>query len=111
VHEKHPAGSSCFILGRGGLLHILTQTHPAGRYPVTGSIVLNSAEYGKAWAEIARSAPTYVYGFLRDPRYIHNEPHSAIFTSNFDKHYEVHSCTISHAGTFIVWERAKEAKE
>jgi len=111
VHKNHPPGSSCFILGRGGLLHILTQTWPAGSYPNTGSIVLNSEEYRRAWIEIARSDPTYVYGFLRDAHYIHNEPYSQSFTSNFDKRYQVNSCITSHAGTFMVWKRIKEAQE
>ena len=108
VHKKHPPGSSCFILGRGGLLHILTQTWPAGRYPTTGSIVLNSREYGRAWQEIAEFAPACVYGFLRGPRYIHNEPYSTSFTTDFDKHYRVHTRLDSHAGTFVVWQKRTE---
>ncbi len=108
VHKEHPPGSSCFILGRGGLLHILTQTWPAGKYPMTASFLLNSTEYEKAWEKIARSYPTYVYGFLHSPRHIHTEPYSETFSANIDKHYEVHTRLDSHAGTFVVWEKRTE---
>jgi len=105
VHKEHPPGSSCFILGRGGLLHILTQTWPAGKYPMTASFLLNSQEYEKAWEEIAQSHPTYVYGFLHSPRHIHTEPYSESFTVDFDKHYNIHTRLDNHAGTFVVWEK------
>jgi len=75
---------------------------------VTASFLLNSEEYAKAWQEIARSHPTYVYGFLYSPRYIHTEPYSESFTVDFDKHYEIHTRLDSHAGTFVVWEKRTE---
>ncbi len=108
VHEKHPPGSSCFILGRGGLLHILTQTWPAGKYPMTASFLLNSEEYEKAWEDIARSYPTYVYGFLHSPRHIPNEFYSETFSAKLDEHYEAHTRLDTHAGPLTVWQKRTE---
>jgi len=111
VHKKHPPGSSCFILGRGGLLHILTQTWPAGEYPNTVAFFLTAQEYRELGREVTQRSPRYVYGFLRELSDLYNDPSAASFVGEFAKHYRVHTRLDSHAGTFMVWERTKEAKE
>jgi len=108
VHQRHPPGSSCFILGRGSPLHILTQTWPAGEYPNTVAFFLTPDEYRKVWLQVARRSPHYVYGFLRDPADLYNDPSAAPFIAQFAEHYQVHTRIDSHAGTFVVWEKRTE---
>lgn len=111
IHVDQGQGGSCFILGRGGLLHVLSETWPAGRYTITTAVLLGPNEYRRCWEEIRRQRPNYIYGWMISPDDLLGKPFAQVLSSNLNTHYTMQTKLKSHAGVFIVWEAKPDFSE
>ncbi len=111
IHKDQGQGGSCFILGRGGLLHILSETWPAGRHSISTAVLLGPNEYRQCWEEIRRQRPNYIYGWMISPDDLLGKPFAKLLSSNLNIHYAIQTTLKSHAGTFIVWKAKPDFTE